>query len=135
MIFSIPDNELKFDFIRSSGPGGQKVNKTSSKVQLRWSVGQSAIFSLDQKEIIRASFHNQLNKNDEIIISSEEERSQFQNKTKTVERLNRLINKILKPRKKRLLTKPTKASKIKRLEGKTKSSLKKKSRRKDSFEV
>ncbi len=130
MIFSIPDNELRFDFVRSSGPGGQKVNKTSSKVQLRWTVGQSAIFSAEQKELIRACLRNQLNKNDEIIISSDEERSQFQNKAKTMERLNSLVNKILKPRKKRLPTKPTRASKIKRLESKIKLSLKKKNRRK-----
>jgi len=135
MKFIIPDNELRFDFVRSSGPGGQKVNKTSSKVQLRWTVGPSAVFSFEQKELIRAGLRNQLNKNDEIIISSDEERSQFQNKAKAIERLNNLVNKILTPRKKRLPTKPTRASKIKRLESKIKLSLKKKNRRKSGFEV
>lgn len=135
MKFVISENELYFDFVRSSGPGGQKVNKTSSKAQLRWPVGQSKSFSFQQKELIRSGLRSRLNKNDEIIISVAQERSQFQNKIKAIERLNSLVNKILIPRKKRLPTKPTRASKIKRLESKIKLSLKKKGRRKGDFEV
>lgn len=135
MPFIIPENELKFDFARSSGPGGQNVNKVSSKAQLRWQVGASAVFSPEQKELIRAGLRNRLNKNDEIIISVEDERSQLQNKEKAIERFNELLNKILTPVKKRKPTRPTLASKLRRLEEKSKISLKKKSRRKSDFEL
>src|SRR5512135_1852674 len=77
---TVPDNELDISFVRSSGPGGQNVNKTSTKAQLRWNVGRSGAFTDEQKAAIREAAGNRLTADDEILISAEAERSQPQNR-------------------------------------------------------
>lgn len=114
----IPNNEIIITFARSSGAGGQNVNKISSKAILHWSVGKSEIFSDDEKDRIRLKLANKLNNEDEIVIMSEEERSQIQNRELAIERLQKLVNQAIFVPKKRKPTKPTKSSKIKRLESK-----------------
>ncbi len=114
----IPDNELVITFARSSGAGGQNVNKTSTKAIIHWSVKNSSAFSDIEKQIIREKLINKLNNEDEIVIDSEEERSQPQNKEIAITRLNNLVINALHVPKIRRPTRPTKSSKLKRLEGK-----------------
>lgn len=114
----VPESELRFDFSRSSGPGGQNVNKVSSKAALRWSVGGSAAFTEEQKAMIRAFAGKHLNKEDEIVLAAESERSQLRNKEEAVRRLNALVAAALAPRKKRKATKVSRAQKRKRVEEK-----------------
>jgi ribosome-associated protein len=130
---SIPESELQFTFARSSGAGGQNVNKTSTKVIIHWSVGASTIFSDEEKQRIREQLANRLNSDDEIVILSEEERSQPQNRALAIERLQLLVNNALRIPKKRKPTKPTYSSKLQRIEHKKKRAVIKKNRR-NSFE-
>lgn len=114
----IPENELNITFARSSGAGGQNVNKTSTKAIVHWPIGKSALFSEEEKNRIRTKLANRINNEDELVVISEEERSQLQNRELAVDRLQKLVAAALQVPKKRKPTKPTKASKIKRLESK-----------------
>ena len=114
----IPESEMKITFARSSGAGGQNVNKTSTKAVLHWKVGESTVFSTTEKDRIRTKLTNRLNDQDEIVIMAEEERSQLQNKLQAITRLQSLVEEALIIPKKRKPTKPTYSSKLKRLETK-----------------
>ncbi len=126
---TVPESEIEISFVRSSGPGGQNVNKTSTKAQLRWHVGRSAAFTEEQKAAIRAAAGHQLNADDEIVVSAESERSQVQNRDAAVVRLQGLVAQALAPRKARKATKVSRAEKRKRLEAKSRQSEKKSARR------
>ena len=130
----IPPSELIIDFARSGGPGGQNVNKIESKVIVRWRVGESLVLTDEAKSLIRTKLANRLNNADEIVIQADEERSQAQNKERAIERLNSLVTRALFVPKKRRPTKPTMASRRKRLEVKNKTSRLKKTRMKQQFE-
>ena len=125
----VPENELDIAFVRSSGPGGQNVNKTSTKAQLRWKVGASAAFDDAQKARIRAEAGNLLNAEDEIVISAEAERSQAQNREAAILKLQDLVLGALAPKKERKATKVSRSEKRKRLEGKRRQSEKKTARK------
>lgn len=125
----ILDHEFQFNFSRSSGPGGQNVNKVNTKVELRFNVDQSTVLSDEQKEIIKQKLSSKINQDAELILISQEKRSQIQNKQLVIEKFYHLINKALTPRKRRLRTKATQASKEKRLKTK-KENAEKKNRRK-----
>jgi len=126
----IPENELEIKFVRSSGPGGQNVNRRATKVQLRWNIEKSKILTQEQKEQLQQSPFIQLTINDEIIVESQEERFQERNKEIAIQKLNQLVNKALKKKKKRIPTKPSRAAKEKRLKEKKRKSEIKKSRQK-----
>lgn len=119
------NHEFKFHFSRSSGPGGQNVNKVNSKVELRFNIDQSPILNDEQKEKIKLKLSAKTNQEGELIIVSQEKRSQVQNKELAIEKFYMLLNKALTPRKKRLRTKATQASKEKRLKNKKQHSEKK----------
>lgn len=114
----IPQHELQIVFVRSSGPGGQNVNKTSTKAQLHWDLERSSVFSADEKRRIRHYLRNRITNDGEVVIAASDERRQSANKATAVERLHHLIDLALTPEKKRVATKPTKASEHRRLQNK-----------------
>ncbi len=114
----IPASEMRVSFARSGGAGGQNVNKTSTKAIVHWSVGRSQVLNWEEKNRVRLKLANRLNNSDEVVVMSEEERSQLQNRESAEARLRSLVLKALQIPKKRRPTKPTKASKLKRLESK-----------------
>ncbi len=111
-------DEFVFQASRSGGPGGQNVNKVSTKIELRFNIANSALLNDDEKAIIADKLINKINNLGELILVSQSERSQLKNKEKVIEKFYMLIVRVLTPRKKRLKTKPTKASVEKRLESK-----------------
>ena len=125
----IPEHELTITFARSSGAGGQNVNKTSTKATVRWSVGKSRVFSAVEKERIRHKLANRLTWGDELVVASEEERSQPQNRARAIARLQSLVAQALRVPKSRTATKPTWGSKVRRLDSKKRHSSQKKQRR------
>jgi ribosome-associated protein len=130
-IFRDFSKEFEFTATRSSGPGGQNVNKVNTKMELRFNVSASTLLSDYEKEIIREKMKSQLTTEGILIMNSQTERSQLQNKEKVIERFYLLINRALSPTKKRIQTKPTFTSTIKKLENKRKHSDKKALRQKN----
>lgn len=120
--------EVEFQAVSSSGPGGQHANRASTKVQLIWKPSESEVFEDVKFKRVQKNLDSKLTKDGKLILSSEKTRSQHQNKQLVIEQFLKLINKAIKPRKKRKKTKPTQASKRKRLEDKQKQSEKKKRR-------
>ena len=121
--------ELVFTTSRSSGPGGQNVNKVNSKVTLRWSVSDSSI-SVEQKEIILKKLHTQITKDGILLLTAQDSRSQLENKEAVLIKLSQLLTRAFTHRKKRKPTKPGKAAKQVRLNQKKQHSEKKKWRQK-----
>ena len=131
-MIKIKESELHFSFVRSQGPGGQNVNKVSTAVQLRYNIHESDI-PKHIKELFIEKYSNRISKNGEIIIIAQSHRTQNKNKIDAIKRLESLFSDIKIPVK-RIATKPSKASKIKRVESKKKRSLVKKSRKKVSVD-
>ena len=111
-------DEFIFQTSRSGGPGGQNVNKVNSKVELRFNIETSALLTQEEKGILFKRLPNKINKMGELVIVAQTDRSQLKNKEKVTEKFYLLLQKALTPKKKRLRTKPTRASVEKRLESK-----------------
>lgn len=125
----IPETEYTIEAVTSSGPGGQNVNKVATKVQLRWNIGNSRVFTYEEKEAIRSQLENRVNLEDELMIDVSEERSQLQNRETAIEKLHTLVGQALKPVKTRRSTRPTRASREKRLDFKKRVGEKKRFRK------
>ena len=123
------ENEFIFSTSRSSGPGGQNVNKVSSKVELRINLILSANFSEEEKEMIFNKLKNKINKDYEIILVAQSERNQLMNKIVVTEKFYDLVSKALTVQKIRRSTRPTLVSKLKRLDNKRNRGLIKKLRK------
>jgi ribosome-associated protein len=124
----IPEDELRTSISRSGGPGGQHVNKTSSRVTLRWSVTNSRVLSDAQRARLLKALAARLTQDGELIVHVDTERSQSRNREESRERLARLVRAALTVRKARRATRPTKASKTRRLQSKQKRSVTKRMR-------
>ncbi|MCF8347758.1 MAG: aminoacyl-tRNA hydrolase [Bacteroidales bacterium] len=115
---------------RSSGPGGQNVNKVSSKMELRFDVMSSNLLSETEKTLIMKLLAHQINNEGFLILTCQTTRSQLENKNKVIEKFFQLLKKALKPTKKRVPTKPGKASQEKKLREKKLIAEKKERRKK-----
>jgi len=123
--------ELIFSASRSSGPGGQNVNKVSTKMELRFHVMNSLLLSQEEKDLILEKLAKRINQEGELRLVSQSERTQLKNKERVIEKFYDLLSKALLPRKKRKPTKPTAAAKEKRLEEKRLKAEKKRRRTRD----
>jgi len=126
---SIPDDELIITASRSSGPGGQNVNKVSTRVTLRFSVTDTGSLSGAQKERLREKLKNIINRNGSIVIHEESQRSQAANRRLIIVKFASLLRRALAVPRKRVPTGVSMAQKRKRLEDKKIQSRKKRSRR------
>ena len=123
-------HELTFTTSRSSGPGGQNVNKVNSKVTLKWDVARSFILKPEQREMIFKKLAPRITTEGILMITSQEKRSQFENKEAALLKLDQLLIKAFRIAKVRKATKPTKAAKQKRIKRKKHHSEKKQWRQK-----
>jgi ribosome-associated protein len=119
-IVNVPDlsSEFIFQTSRSSGPGGQNVNKVNSKVELRFHIQNSTILTEIQKELLLAKLATKISSDGFLIVISQKDRSQLVNKEDAIRKTYELIEKALRPVKRRRSTKPTRSSVEKRLAGK-----------------
>jgi ribosome-associated protein len=108
-------NEMIFTASRSSGAGGQNVNKVNTRMELRFNIATSVKLSEDEKAVLLDKLSGRINAEQEFIIVSQTERTQLGNKTKATDRFYVLLARALTPRKLRKATRPTRASKEKRL--------------------
>ena len=126
--------ELKFKAVRSSGAGGQHVNKVSSKVELIFDLQNSIELSSEEKYLLSKNLKPKLTKDDILLLNCDESRSQHKNKEIVIKRFLEIIINGLKVPEKRKPSKPTKSSIQKRLEKKKKLAFKKAFRKKPSLE-
>jgi len=131
--FEALSKEANFKAVRSSGAGGQHVNKISSKVILSFNIDNSSILTEVEKELLIKKLQNRITTQNDLILECSETRSQHQNKELVLKRFKEVILSALKKHKKRKKTKPTKASKFKRLRAKKLHSEKKADRRKPNL--
>lgn len=124
------ETEFLFQASRSGGAGGQNVNKVSTKVELRFSIENSSILSNEEKVILTEKLANKLTIDGTLIVVSQAERSQFQNKQKCIEKFYKIIARALKPIKKRKPTQPSQGSIERRIGSKRQTSEKKELRKK-----
>ena len=122
--------ELVFSASRSSVPGGQNVNKVSTKMELRFHVIGSALLSAEEKEMIMEKLGSRINKDGELLLVAQSGRTQLTNKEIVIEKFYSLLTRALTLRKKRKPTRPSKAAREKRLEDKRILSQKKEQRSK-----
>ncbi len=115
----IPDSDVTLSFVRSSGPGGQNVNKVASAVQLRFDLAHSAALAPEVKARLRGLSGRRLTSEGAILIIARNHRTQESNRREAEARLTELIQRALVPPKPRKATKPTRAARERRLEQKT----------------
>jgi ribosome-associated protein len=125
------DSEFEFQVSRSSGPGGQNVNKVNTKVQLRFNVPNSKILEDDEKLVLMEKLTNKLDGEGNLLIQSQEKRSQIQNKEIVKTKFYDLLLKAFHKKKIRKATKPGKVAIEERLKDKKRNSQKKGNRRGD----
>jgi ribosome-associated protein len=124
------ENELTFTTSRSSGPGGQNVNKVNSKVTLKFDIRASNILNEEEKVVLLKKLKSKITSDGVLILSSQDKRTQLQNKEAVISKLETLLNKAFEKKKKRKATKPTKGAVQERLNKKKQQADKKKWRQK-----
>lgn len=126
---TIPHAEIGFSFARSAGPGGQNVNKVNSKAVLRWRPGNSAALSVGVRERLLTQLGSRLTRDGDLVIASDTHREQGRNVGECLQRLKAIVAAAAKRPKHRRATRPTRASKERRLDAKRATSAKKANRR------
>ncbi len=125
--------ELDITSTRSSGPGGQNVNKVNTKVILRFNIEQSNLLSETEKSLLISKLKSRLTTDNVLVLTNQESRSQLQNKNAAIEQFYALLAKAFIPVKKRFKTKPTRSSVERRLNSKKIHASKKANRRAKDF--
>jgi ribosome-associated protein len=123
---SIVGREAEFLTSRSSGPGGQNVNKVNSKVTIKFDVPNSQLLTPEEKAVILNKLSSQLTKDGVLIVSAQDKRSQLDNKEAAIAKFEAVINKAFVKKKTRKATKPSKGAVQKRIKMKKEVSEKKK---------
>lgn len=116
---SIPDSEIDFSAIRAQGAGGQNVNKVSSAIHLRFDIVTSSLPEFYKSRLLKLK-DKRINKQGVIVIKAQRFRTQEKNRSEALERLQDLIKSVAATQKKRISTKPTRASKTRRMDEKSK---------------
>lgn len=127
---SILETEVRYEYSRSSGPGGQKVNKTETQVAIRFSIAETQLFNLEQKQRLNEKLKNRVNKLGEILIQSDKYRTRVQNQKQCFELLCQSLEAALTREKVRKKTKPSRGAVEKRIQEKKRLSEKKRNRQK-----
>jgi ribosome-associated protein len=125
----IPREELRFEFARSGGPGGQNVNKVESKAILRWRPAESPALPADLRERLLRAIAPRLTEDGDLLITSQRTRDRGRNIEDCLEKLRRLVQAAARPPKTRRPTRPTAASRRRRAEDKARRSATKRLRR------
>ncbi len=115
---SVPEAELELRAARSSGPGGQSVNTTDSKVELRWDVASSGALTPAQRERVMDRLSSRLTTDGVLILFGSEHKSQHRNREAVIARFQSIVDEALTPPKARRRTRPTRGSKERRLTSK-----------------
>lgn len=124
------EKEINFSVSRSSGPGGQNVNKINSKVTLRFDVRNSLLLTDEEKEVLLRKLSPKLTASGVLILTSQDSRSQLENKEGVIQKFNQVLTKAFEKKKVRKATKPSKSSVQKRVNKKKQHAEKKKWRQK-----
>jgi len=127
---TIPASELEITASRSSGPGGQHVNTSDTRIQVRWDIAQSGVLDETQRRRLLDALQARLTAAGELIIACETHRSQRRNRREALQRLAALVRAALVPPRARKKTRPTAASRRRRLEAKRRRAQRKQDRRK-----
>jgi len=125
----IPDDELEIRFSTSGGPGGQHANKAATRVEIVWNVERSRSLGPRQRERLLKNLASRLDGAGALRVQSDRRRSQLRNREDAAERLRELVRRALRPRKRRVPTRPSAAANEARLAGKKIRSRKKAARR------
>jgi len=128
-VLTIPLSELSFRFSRSGGPGGQNVNKVSTRVEVEFDLLRSPSLSDSQRQRLLRRLEHRLDSDGVLRILVDESRSQWQNRQISVKRLGHILSEGLKVQKRRVPTRRTATSNARRLEGKKRRGLLKRGRR------
>lgn len=113
--WAIPAEDIALSFVRSSGPGGQNVNKVATKVELRFSLRTTSALTAGQKQRLSAAYPSHVNGEGELILTSDRFRSQGRNKRDVEERLVAMLLAIRSPPPRRVPTRPSRAAKARRV--------------------
>ena len=127
-LIQIPDSEFTFSYAKSSGPGGQNINKVNSKAMLRWQPGTSSGLPEDVRQRFVLRYAAQLTGEGDLLITSQRYRDQGRNVQDCLEKLAAMLAAVARPPKRRKKTRPTKASVKRRLEQKRRAGAKKSDR-------
>jgi len=130
----IPLREFHFSFARSSGPGGQNVNKVNSKAILRWAIFDSPSIPPAVRHRFLEKFYTKVSAEGNVVVSSDRFRDQSRNKSDCLEKLRSLLLQVAKPPIRRRATKPSRRAKQKRIDRKRKQSKKKQMRRRPGWD-